>query len=280
MGSGTNAVPTDTIRPAPHPGACYSWTVAGPPTPPSGWDGLLGDFDPADEPPTDDVRASAAPDREAPPPALPLDEIPLPELSLAPGPDGPATPPASDKAQTPFWRTYREVLITVVAGAVATSFALIYREDAALAPTVVPAPPAAAPEAAPAAPAPPAPTRAARPSAEARSTGRAARAPDKRRRPNRRRSNKARAEAAPKAAALPMLSVMSAPSGALVEVDGTIYGRTPLVMPGPAHGRPLRIRLKLDHHRVWQEDVSTNPAGHYVVQADLSATRVRRPRKR
>jgi hypothetical protein len=71
-------------------------------------------------------------------------------------------------------------------------------------------------------------------------------------------------------AAVPMLSIMSTPLGAVVEVDGVVAGKTPLVIPTPFKDpRTLRIRLNLEGYRRWEQDVSPSEAGHYVANARL-----------
>ena len=72
----------------------------------------------------------------------------------------------------------------------------------------------------------------------------------------------------PTPVAPPMLSVLSVPSGALVQVGAVILGRTPLVVPAPAGGR-LEVTLILDGHRRWSRQVRPDSAGHYTVHAEL-----------
>ncbi len=73
-------------------------------------------------------------------------------------------------------------------------------------------------------------------------------------------------------AVTPMLSVVSTPGGALVEIDGVIYGRTPLIMPGPK-ANSLAITLKLDDHKPWSGVVTPNEAGHFNLSAKLEPFR-------
>ncbi|MGF1509598.1 MAG: PEGA domain-containing protein [Myxococcota bacterium] len=71
---------------------------------------------------------------------------------------------------------------------------------------------------------------------------------------------------------VPVLSVVSSPPGALVEVDGTIYGRTPLILPSPRAER-FEVRLRLDEHRPFRTVVGPNDAGHFSVNATLEPIR-------
>lgn len=80
---------------------------------------------------------------------------------------------------------------------------------------------------------------------------------------------------APKKTATPMLSVVTVPSGALVEVDGVIYGRSPLIMPSPVDRTRFSISLKLDDHQTWSREVRPNEAGHFNVNVKLEPFRSR-----
>ncbi len=68
----------------------------------------------------------------------------------------------------------------------------------------------------------------------------------------------------------PVLSVMTVPSGAQVEVDGRVYGQSPLVIPSPA-SRGLMIRVRHPGFRIWEGVVHPNEAGHFQVQISLEA---------
>lgn len=72
--------------------------------------------------------------------------------------------------------------------------------------------------------------------------------------------------AQPKAA--PVLTVMTVPPGAQIEIDGRVHGRTPLVMPSPT-SRGLMIRLRHPGFRVWEQVVHPNEAGHFQVKVSL-----------
>lgn len=73
-----------------------------------------------------------------------------------------------------------------------------------------------------------------------------------------------------------MLSVVTVPGGALVEIDGVIYGRSPLIMPSPKDRKSLRVKLKLDDHQPWEQVVRPNEAGHFNVNVKLEPFRTRR----
>ncbi len=71
------------------------------------------------------------------------------------------------------------------------------------------------------------------------------------------------------APSLPMLTVISTPSGADVELDGRPLGRTPLVRPAPAGIERLELRLRLAGHKDWVGRVARDDTGHFVLRAPL-----------
>lgn len=71
----------------------------------------------------------------------------------------------------------------------------------------------------------------------------------------------------------PMVSIVSTPPGAMIEIDGTVYGKTPLIMPSPAHASHLRVKLRLDQYQSWEEIVQPNAAGHFNVNISLKPVR-------
>lgn len=86
------------------------------------------------------------------------------------------------------------------------------------------------------------------------------------------------AEAAAKAAAVkPMrlLSVMSKPSGASVELNGGYIGRTPLVMKHEISGHePVSLRVLADGYEPWTQSVQVDPSkGTLTVRAELKPKR-------
>lgn len=71
----------------------------------------------------------------------------------------------------------------------------------------------------------------------------------------------------------PMLTIVSTPPGALVEINGTVYKRTPLIMPSPSQMRSLSIRLKKDGFKKWEQTIKPNEAGHFSVNVKLESLR-------
>jgi hypothetical protein len=74
-------------------------------------------------------------------------------------------------------------------------------------------------------------------------------------------------------AAIPMVTIVSSPIGALVEINGMVYGKTPLIMPSPQRVTSMRVKLKYDKYQTWDEVVNANSAGHFTVNATLKALR-------
>ena len=71
-------------------------------------------------------------------------------------------------------------------------------------------------------------------------------------------------------AATPMLSIVSRPPGALVEIDGRSVGRTPLIRPAPDGGAArLQVRLSLLGHRAWAGELRPSAAGHFNASVEL-----------
>ena len=151
--------------------------------------------------------------------------------------------PALDAGR--FWHEWRELILTAIGGALVLAAVLIMRSNDA--PTEAPP----SPPALPARPPPPSPTAA--PSTVNKIIAPAPKAP---------------AQPPPKAAT-PMLSVTSEPSGAMVEINGLVRGKTPLVIPSPARTPSIRVRLTHDHHRAWEGDITANEAGHYTKRVEL-----------
>ena len=74
---------------------------------------------------------------------------------------------------------------------------------------------------------------------------------------------------APTKAAVPMLSILSVPSGASVEIDGKIYGKTPLITQLPGGPPSLSVRLIKDNFRNFETVLMRNEVGHYSLKATL-----------
>ncbi len=70
-------------------------------------------------------------------------------------------------------------------------------------------------------------------------------------------------------AAIPMLSIVSTPSGAIVDIDGVVYGRTPLIMPSPRNESALSVTLKKPGHKTHTEVLTRNEGGHFSLNVSL-----------
>jgi hypothetical protein len=70
------------------------------------------------------------------------------------------------------------------------------------------------------------------------------------------------------APSLPMLTVLSEPSGAEVTVGAERLGRTPLVLPAPSGGGPVFVSVQRGTRR-WAGEVRPGPGGHYAVRVAL-----------
>ena len=166
-------------------------------------------------------------------------------------------------------RSYRELALTIAAVVVCFVGAIVYQlwptgekpsevefkaapaELTESTPTPVPPPPTVRP-----------PPRRAAP------TGRSRAQPATRgRRPSRERAK------AP--SATPMLSIVTTPSGAIVDIDGVVYGRTPLIMPSPRNESSLSVTLKKPGHKTHAEVLTRNEAGHFSLNVKLKPSRLR-----
>ncbi len=67
----------------------------------------------------------------------------------------------------------------------------------------------------------------------------------------------------------PMLTIVSTPSGAMVNIDGLVYGETPLIKPGPRDKAALSITLNLEGYRKYSRIVTRNEAGHFSLNVRL-----------
>jgi serine/threonine protein kinase/ActR/RegA family two-component response regulator len=67
-----------------------------------------------------------------------------------------------------------------------------------------------------------------------------------------------------------MLSVNSRPTGAEVWMDGSLAGKTPLILNRPAGTEAIDVELRHPGHVPWVQHVLKNEAGHFVVNAELS----------
>ncbi|MBI4820067.1 MAG: PEGA domain-containing protein [Deltaproteobacteria bacterium] len=75
----------------------------------------------------------------------------------------------------------------------------------------------------------------------------------------------------------PILSVISKPSGAAVEVDGGFVGSTPLVLKHTFPvGKVVHIVVQADGHQAWSKDVQVDETGALSAYAELVAGSTRR----
>ncbi len=183
------------------------------------------------------------------------------------------------------WREYRELIVTGVLGVLLLGGAIAWRVmnppvDESVPPEAVieragmvspdrraPGTPEAPARAAEATPAPTADPTAApadqspAPVAEARAgAGAAEVAPS--------------APPAPVKAAVPMLSIITVPDGADLEIAGEIVGRSPLIVPAPAGTSSLRVIATKDGYERAEQTMVPNDGGHF------SATLILEPKTR
>lgn len=202
--------------------------------------------------------------RSKPPPPLSGRSTPphfANELVEKLGATSPATRPPPGGHIRGLWKEYREVILSIVGGIAVVTAAAFYtrwpqapQKNPNQASTRRISPSAVPPSRANPSPRPP-PTR----PEPLPNTPNAQAAPEKHPAPERR----------PTKTRTPMLSVLSHPPGALVDIGGVIYGKTPLVMPSP-HAESLNITLKLGGFRTWHQVVRPSETGHFSVHVKLS----------
>ncbi len=78
---------------------------------------------------------------------------------------------------------------------------------------------------------------------------------------------------APVAPATRMVTVVSTPPGAVVEVNGVPFGKTTLVKPAPEGVEELEVVVKLFGYETWRDQVRPNGLGHYSVNVRLRPKR-------
>lgn len=188
-------------------------------------------------------------------------------------------PPVAEATPTPAVehgrRAYRELYITIAVVVAALAGTIAYQ----LAPSP-PAKPAMSDGASPVGPRPEAPSPGQPPRPEERPDTAPSPAPPAKRRttadqPTRRPPPAATAKPAVAPSATPMLSIVSTPNGAIVSIDGVIYGRTPLIMPGPPDKDSLAVTLKLSGHRNFSKVLTKTEAGHFSLNVKLKPNRTR-----
>ena len=69
--------------------------------------------------------------------------------------------------------------------------------------------------------------------------------------------------------AIPMLSILSVPLGALVEIEGKVYGKTPLIRMSPQTSGALEIKLKHKLYKTTEATIRPNENGHYEIQVKM-----------
>ena len=88
-------------------------------------------------------------------------------------------------------------------------------------------------------------------------------------RPSRAPRRPARSKRSTGPTATPMLSIVTTPRGAIVDINGVVYGRTPLIMPSPQNESSLSVTLKLPGHRTLTEVLTRNEGGHFSLNVRL-----------
>ena len=68
---------------------------------------------------------------------------------------------------------------------------------------------------------------------------------------------------------LPMMSILSEPIGALVEINGKVYGKTPLIRQSPQSKGSLKVRLRYKYHQTLDATIWPNEDGHYEAKLIL-----------
>lgn len=207
-----------------------------------------------------------------PTPPLGLEEEAAPGFSSASLMDKLEPTPAAPKGPRPatqveaggsLWSEYKEVILSVVGGVLLVGGVLIYQRWPSAEPVIIgdPAPPPAPVVEGPATPTPPPPNV-----GVATHPGAVAPPPPP----------VEVVEPPPPTtikAAIPMLTLLSSPSGATVEINGVEHGKTPLIVPAPRDLERLSVILKLDGYKKWVGEVSPNEAGHYSSSIKLEPLR-------
>lgn len=183
------------------------------------------------------------------------------------------------EAKGSLWNEYRELILTAIAGLLILAAVLAYRampsdDEVRDAPAIAAEqkPKEAAP--APAPPAPPAPAAAPEPAPTAEQQAPAPIAEQQAAAPIEQPVAEApAAQQAPQRAAVPMLSVITTPPGASIEVNGLVRGKSPLIIPSPSVEPTLQVRVTMDGFKNYEENVSSGEGGHYVLRVELEPAR-------
>jgi len=82
-------------------------------------------------------------------------------------------------------------------------------------------------------------------------------------------SASAKADIKPIRAATPMLTVITVPSEADVEINDQFVGRSPLITTAPAGTKVLSLRVSKDGHQVYEQKLAPNEGGHFSASVKL-----------
>jgi hypothetical protein len=250
--------------------------------PKEGWGDLVEGLEDAPSKPKSVPPQESAPPKKArssaPPPAAAGIKLPKPPSGAPPKAQAMPPPasfsgddlveklgmggskPAADQSSS--WKEYRELIITAVVGVFALAAVLAYKAggDGDEPDHEVVSPPAAAQPA----PSPPPPTPPPVPAKVEPPAPVAERVepPAQPQQPSK-----------PERAAVPMVSILSTPPGAAVEINGLVRGKTPLIMPSPSVERSISVRVMLDGYKRWDQEIIANEAGHFVATVQLESIR-------
>lgn len=160
------------------------------------------------------------------------------------------------------WREYRELIVTGALGVVLLAGAIAWRLSG---PSDAGPEPERTPVVAPSAPAPPAEAaaRAATAVAPAGDPTAPAVAPA---------TDTPSPTPTPVKAAQPMLTIMTVPPGADIEIDGEFVGRSPFVSVVPLGTRDLRVTASLEGYADGRATLVPNEGGHFSATLTLVAT--------
>jgi PEGA domain-containing protein len=240
----------------------------------------------ARSPSLDPKRPVPAPPDDAEPPRATRTPPPAPEVvfsseALVEKLGSSAADPPKPKVRT-SWREYREVIRTVAISVFLVSAAVTYKilssgpseHDAGAAKVLVAQPPQPA-QPSQAQPAQAQPAQAQPVQAQPTQPGPAAAAEAAKAAPPASPQPSADAETpkTPTKTKTPMVSIVSTPPGAIVEIDGILYGKTPVIMPSPVQTSALKVKLQLGGYKKWEELLTPNESGHYNANVQLRPIR-------
>jgi hypothetical protein len=185
-------------------------------------------------------------------------------------PDEDATPSAparGPKASGGVWTEYKEVIVSAVGGGLLLLGVLLYQRFSSVEPLVIGDVPPADPSLVGTHPGTPVdPNNPATPSADAGAAQQAILPPPAVPVPP-------PVDTQPKKAAVPMISLLSSPSGASVEINGESQGKTPLISPAPPNLVGMKVTLRLEGYKKWSGEVQPNEQGNYSLFARLEPSK-------